>query len=80
MKIYDRKNIARLLRWSRERWLHDNTQPRDLDQLMLEASDALDKSVSRWWMYAWLAYSMYSLIAAYPYIRAAVVWLYGPWF
>lgn len=80
MKTYDRRNIARLLRWSRERWLYDNTQPRDLDELMLEASDALDKSVSQWWLYAWSFYGIHSIVVHYPYIRSAVIWLYGPWF
>lgn len=41
--------VADRLRWAREHWLRDNTQPRDLDSLLNRAADTLDNTVPKHW-------------------------------
>ena len=41
--------LADRLRWAREHWKEDPTQPRDLDALLLRAAETLEASVPNFW-------------------------------
>lgn len=45
----DPAHVAYLLRWSRHHWQVDNTQPRDLDDLLERAAETLDRTVPSYW-------------------------------
>jgi hypothetical protein len=68
MSLYtDFVSLARRLRWSREHWKHDPTQPVDLDTLLTQAADAMDTAVSKIWLYVALAEAVIVL--------ALIVWI-----
>jgi len=51
IKKRDPITLAEHLEWAIPRWKDDNSQPRDLDQLMLESAATLKQMVPRFWMY-----------------------------
>lgn len=46
---YDPITVADRLRWAREHWKADNSQPRDLDGLLLRAAETLERTVPCRW-------------------------------
>lgn len=50
---HDPITVAERLRWAREWWREDHSQPADLDALLLRAAQTLERTVpSHWRMFA----------------------------
>jgi hypothetical protein len=68
---YDPGHVAYLLRWARVRWQVDNSQPRDLDNLLERAAHTLDLTVSAHWRIAAVVEAV-ALVAILMWIRLIV--------
>lgn len=63
---HDPITVAEHLRWSREHWKRDNTQPRDLDKLLLRAAETLDLTVPSYWR-------LFAVVEAFALLVLAVL-------
>lgn len=60
--IKDRERLSYLLRWSMTHWRSDGHGPIDLDSLLQDAAEALDRSVNAVWMNVALVQGMALLL------------------
>lgn len=61
---HDPLTVADRLRWAREWWKTDNSQPRDLGDLLLRAAETLERTVPSHWRVLAVIEAVALLVAA----------------
>jgi len=59
---HDPITVADRLRWAREHYMNDPTQPRDLSDLLLRAAETLERTVADFWR-AFAAIEAFGILA-----------------